>query len=455
MITESYHEWPFHPPEQRSLEENERWWTRAYLSGVADDQLRGSPHWTLITGEAGSGKSVALRAWMRDESRRSFIVPYPPNLWPGAPGAWFRDQPGHLPQMVAAVGRAAHAHLESHPEDAAVRPLQREFLRWLLEKMGGARMFRRLADGLPEELREAYLATPREPELFRTFDDPQDVHGLIDELGRLAQGLGYQRVVFVVDLPGESGAEHSAGVAELFGWLDIAHHPRLAVVVAAPDIVVSEGQVIGRARGRASVVRARWTEAECRAIAEGHLCLALDRPEGGVRLEELATAEVLDRAGRAIAAEYGRPTPGGWVALAETLLYLTAGSPTPLPRPVASADAALAMWFARHLKLRVDLRLRGVWRGPRLIRLDEQPFRFLCLLHQRRGAPVNWDDDELRTLALSKNNVHSLAARARKAIEPVKAAPVYLLSGRGEGGYWLENCLEASRTPKSDNTVTG
>jgi hypothetical protein len=64
------------------------------------------------------------------------------------------------------------------------------------------------------------------------------------------------------------------------------------------------------------------------------------------------------------------------------------------------------------------------------------------LLFVRRGHPINWEDEGLRRLAGSKDNVYSIARRARLVLEPVPKKPVYLVNKRGEGGYWLENLVE-------------
>jgi len=51
---------------------------------------------------------------------------------------------------------------------------------------------------------------------------------------------------------------------------------------------------------------------------------------------------------------------------------------------------------------------------------------------QQKGRRVNSD------LVASKNNLHTLASRLRKVIEPDPADKVYLKNRRDEG-YWLEN----------------
>ncbi len=98
-------------------------------------------------------------------------------------------------------------------------------------------------------------------------------------------------------------------------------------------------------------------------------------------------------------------------------------------------------FYGRHMPLRLDIESHGVWRGPYFIPLDEKLLEFLNLLLRRRGKPINfWDDLDLNSLAGNANNVHSIASRTRKAIEPLsKPYYVYLQNKRGGGGYWLEN----------------
>ncbi len=155
-----------------------------------------------------------------------------------------------------------------------------------------------------------------------------------------------------------------------------------------------------------------------------------------------------------VAAEYGRPVPAAWAALAETLLYVTrrAGDPPPTPLSRDDLPRLKAEYFRRHVPLRLDPPRGGVWRGPRFILLKPQPLRFLQLLQLRGGHLVNWDDNDLRLLAVTKNNVHSIASRTRRVIEPVAGQEVYLCNRTGDdGGYWLENCAPAL----ADRSVTG
>ena len=79
-----YETWPFRPLGQRSIEETEQWWTHCYVPNAIEELLLDAPHWWIVTGGAGSGKSVALTAVARREVGQSFITPYPPHRWPGS-----------------------------------------------------------------------------------------------------------------------------------------------------------------------------------------------------------------------------------------------------------------------------------------------------------------------------------------------------------------------------------
>jgi hypothetical protein len=131
--------------------------------------------------------------------------------------------------------------------------------------------------------------------------------------------------------------------------------------------------------------------------------------------------------------DYGTPTPKGWIALAELLLDFASRSGV----PDSDADICRA-YYARYMLLRFDKssNRRGVWRGPKFIPLDEQPFRLAEMIAQQKGLPISSED--LKRVAGSLNNVHMLARRVREAIEPDLSSPIYLKNRRDEG-YWLEN----------------
>lgn len=440
MISD-YADWPFWP-ETRSDEHQALWWRDCYVTAAADRQLRGVYHWFLLAGGPGSGKTTARIAWETDQAADSLVLPYPPERWPGSPTAWFPDNPSHLAQMMATAGLAVAEQLQSRPElIAQLDEFQREFLRALLEFMGGERHYRRFVASLPQPHASQLAAVTVADDLFSDGRSWRGVQSQIEELSQLLRALGRRRVVFVIDPPSPLGPDHSAGLADLFGWLDLTDNPGFAVAAVVPTELLEAGSLLARARGRAGLVYTNWTADECHDVAERHIHAAV--PDMPVKsLAALLPGGALEDLDALVAAEWTRPSPAAWAGLAESLLYLTRRAPDPLSFPLRPADLPRlkATYFSRHVRLRLDLDRRAVWRGPRLITLRDQHFRFLQLL-LLRGRAVNWDDEGLRLLATSKGNVHSIASRTRQVIEPVAEFEVYLFNRKGyDGGYWLENC---------------
>lgn len=453
MSHADYADWPFWP-EMRSDVDQARWWETCYVEAAADRQLQGVYHWFLLAGGPGSGKTVARRRWLRYQAADSLVLRYPPERWPGSPKAWFPDNPSHLAQMMAAAGLAVAERLQQQPALLdALDEFQREFLRALLQFMGGERHYRRFVAALPRAYADGLLAVAVDGDFFGDGHSWRGVQSQIEELSQLLRSLGLRRALYVIDPPTPLGPEHAAGLADLFGWLDVTDNPGFAVAAVARDELLAAGSVLARARGRVGLVYTDWSAAACHRVAERHLLAALpDAP--AAPLAALLTDDALADLDALVVAEYGRPAPAAWADLAEALLYVTRRVSDPLPTPLTPDDLPRlkAEYFRRHAPLRIDPQRGGVWRGPRFISLNPQPLRFLQLLQQRGDHFVNWDDDDLRRLAGSKNNVHSIASRARRAIEPVAGHDVYLCNQTGiEGGYWLENCAPAA----ADRSVTG
>lgn len=410
-----------------------------------DRLLPDYPHWCLVTGGIGSGKSVAIAALRQREAQRSFIVPYPPERWPGSPQAWIRDTDSHLAQMMVAAGLELQNFLIQNRDHAQkLSSMQREYLRWLIEKpQQGKRAYRRFTDGLDEDMQAIFDAVPS-TNLFPDENDPLDVQGQIAELVWLVQALGFERVLFTFDLQTKTYDEYVGILAKLFDWLDIMHQPGFALVAALPLPIIERGQLVARTRGRVSVLHLSWLANQGIAIADKLIHMALPAGTESISLNSLVDKRIIADMTEVIAEEYGYQAPAGWVAFAETVLFLKErGSKTrPWPLPGEKSTEVQRAYFARHMKLTVDEAAHGVWRGPKFMHLDDKPFGFVKLLFQRRGNAINWDDNELRQLAGSPGNVHSIASRTRKLLEPFSGDPVYIINRRGEGGYLLQNYVE-------------
>lgn len=435
------------------MQEAEQWWSGCYVPPAAALLAAAHPYWTIITGGPGSGKSVALAAMSRQLATSTFLIPYPTTRWPGGAYAWLKQADNHLEQMMAAASFALRDQFQQNPAQAANLPdLQKEFVRWLLQKVGGERAYHRWLQALPSEVAAAYDPIEYD-DLFPNPNDPLDVQGQIDELVCLARTLGWERVVFMVDVstqdiispfaPRPLYVDKPPSVLDrlttLFGWLELMQHPGLSLIAAVPQPLLYEGDVVQQARGRVTVYHLQWSMEQGEQIAARHIAQALALPTLP-SMNQYVTPTVLMEMSHLIASEYTHQAPSGWVALAETILYLAHRPASPLVLPLAmdQLPALKHAFYERHLHLRLDNEAHGVWRGPRFIPLDERPLELLNLLYQRRGRPINWDDEPLRQLALSKSNVHSIVSRTRKSIEPLTNQPVYLRNSRGEGGYWLE-----------------
>ncbi len=438
-MSQYYEAWPFRPLHQRSMEENAKWWQTCYVPNVSLDLLLTAPHWTLLTGGPGSGKTVALQMLEQSQTQHeTFIVPYPPSRWPGAANALHRDEESHFPQMMATAALALRDHLTQNPHKAShFSEFELEFLRWLFEYYLGARAYYRLVRYLPDSLQNTFLDVPQEVS-FGEKSAAMSVQAQIDELVCLVQILGFRRIVFMVDIHHPGTPQEKSGLADLFGWLELTQHPNFAVVAAVPQSILDD--IVLRSRGRARVIHLKWTSAQCQTVAQKHIRQALKNED--VCLDQFADQNALAGIENLVISEYGQNVPAGWVALAEALLALVSEDKYPLPFTEKRMDRVKRTYFSRHVPLRVDVEAHGVWRGAQFFRLDDQPLNFLTLLYQRRDHPTNWDDEALRLLAGSKGNVHSIASRTRKVIEPFPRKPIYLINKRGEGGYWLENIAD-------------
>jgi len=78
----AYYRWPFEPT-QRTADDSARWWAECHRYGRINVRLTDVQGWTIVTGETGSGKSIALESWRRDQAQSSLLIDYPPAHWPG------------------------------------------------------------------------------------------------------------------------------------------------------------------------------------------------------------------------------------------------------------------------------------------------------------------------------------------------------------------------------------
>lgn len=442
----TYASWPFRSPGALPPDEAARWWAQCYYEPDAARLAAGWSHWRVILGGPGSGKSVLLAALEANElaEGRSFVVRYPPSRWPGAPHALIKDG-NHLAQIMAAIALRLRDYLSSTPAEIARLTVgQRTVLRWMMDDYLGRRAFERWADGLPDDAARLLQDVPSE-KLYTSTTQPLEVVGQIDEAVNLIRRLGFERIALAVDVNGREAQTQLSALGDLFSWLELMQQPGLTLMAAVPRAAAEEVDLVAHARGRVNFARLDWETDRVWAMTEKCLRAALN--DQSVQLDQLITPDALKELGERLAAEYGEVSPQGWVWLTETLLHCGSRDSAGLPLGADSADRLWRDLCARHFPLEL-IAGRGVWRGPRFIAIDPQPLRFLEILW-RSHEPINIDSPGMESVLGDtrnpKNLMHTLARRLRQAIEPDPSRPIYLISDRGEGGYWLDNIVRSGK----------
>ncbi|GAB4579062.1 MAG: hypothetical protein Fur0022_18000 [Anaerolineales bacterium] len=429
--------WPFLPLSAQAEEERLRWWRACYYPGIAEavGELTG---WRVVTGAKGSGKSVLLAALERRERETTFIIEYPPEKWAGKPQCWI-PQGNHFAQIMAgAAWQLRETLLTAHERASALSEVHYEFLRWLVEKYLGERVFRSWTGGLPSDLAKKFPAEPTE-DFFPSTTQLLDVQGQVDELVSVARRLGYQRVLVVSDVDRKTARESVYAIESLFSLTEVIQHPGFSVLVALPLESLTEASVVERARGRVSVLFMRWEAEEVWALMRQYLQTAL---EDETKVEQ-SLAIVEKTFEKTLLEGYGAYLPTGWIALAETMAYLVRHKR--LSWPVRENDVPVLEreFYIRHIPIQVDAQAHGVWRGKHFIQLQEQLVAFLEVLSHTPGKSVHLEHAHLSSVAKTKNNLHSLASRTRKQIEPFPKDPIYLQ--HDEDGYRLEHVVRFDR----------
>lgn len=423
--------WPFLPFESRSPQETERWWAECYVPTVAADMLQDLSRSVIVSGCAGSGKSVAAAALVRETAGRSLIIEYPPAYWPGGKHAWLTEG-NHLRQMMACAANRVRELLSSQPDLlAGLTVVKQEFLRWLIQKHLDERALPRLADKIKSPDSQPLFNLPFK-DIYSTDSTPAHAKGQIEELVDLVEGLGFETVIVLIDLP-ETNSQLE-GVAGLFEWLELLQHPGFTIKTTLPETAVEGARISDEVRGRITITPLLWSRKTCQMVANRHLRAAI--PSQRRELADLAVSSLLDELAAEVEKLFDQPTPRGWMALAAALLESYATTNKPLAN--ADRDKVVCAFYAKCAPLRLDRSRQGVWRGPQFIALDDQPFRFLEVLWEAGDSSTTMN--ALLEIAGSKENVNTLASRVRKKIEPVPKTPIYFHNERGQG-YRLDDHL--------------
>ncbi|MFO3797058.1 MAG: helix-turn-helix domain-containing protein, partial [Anaerolineales bacterium] len=212
------------------------------------------------------------------------------------------------------------------------------------------------------------------------------------------------------------------------GWRELMHHHGLKFVVTLPPIIKWQ-EVQRLLRDRLPILELTESEEFIENVLSRHLNVASN---GQVQsLKQICTPALLHQLENLLKEEFGRAPLGGWLRL--TNLVLELANDLSIPLKETAFEKLRHLYLARFCPLHPDpdpARL-GIWRGYRWIELDRSLYDFLQLL-ARLGRPVDH-----MVIHTTKSNLHTLASRLRKAIEPA-GEHIYLKNTRGEG-YILEN----------------
>ncbi|MEM3366641.1 MAG: helix-turn-helix domain-containing protein [Candidatus Methanomethyliaceae archaeon] len=417
--------WPFISPANRLPVEEERWWETCYLPSAEQSLAEGYSQGCVILGDYQSGRSTLLAALKRS-SQPYFLVVEDDYLSQPAQ----ESPPGNaLYRLIRQAVWTIREHLCKRPELLAQIHSRTilEFLRWGIEKFHGRRAFLRWLDRVPEDIAAQFNDMPFE-DFYPTQQEMRDVQGQIEELINLSQKLGYQGVLYLVDVTPFPSPAQIKELQALLGWRELMHHHGLKLLLALPPIL-PRVEIQRLLRDRLPILEMTESREFIWTVISRHLKAASD---GQIQsLEQICEPVLLQRLEDLLKEEFGRAPLGGWLRLAGLIMGLINNLNEPLKEE--SFETIRRLYFTHFCPLHSDpdpARL-GIWRGYRWIELERSLYEFLQMLAQA-SHPV--DHTVART---TKSNLHTLASRLRKAIEPAKEY-IYIKNTKGEG-YILEN----------------
>ena len=429
----SYQRWPFLPTTAHSPDQSVQWWGNCFVRTAAIDNFLNSPGSAAIIGNAGSGKSTALAAYMREAAPRALKVLYPPQNWPHGPHPWVKGR-GHVSQIMAATANELIKHLESEPQKfLKLHSLQQEFLFWLIHKHLRPRTLARFIFRLGRAL-EQEIERPHDIEdIYPSDTEEADVLGQISELIELTQAFSFNHIIILCDLNETDVISNLEDLTALFSSFDLMEQPGYAVRAAFPNVSAIRGLISTGVSGRLTLVRLDYAQPVIDEMIGRHLLVATNQQFDS--FNRLASASVLKQAIQEIKVLYDHASVAGWLNWTETTLAVYAEQSA--TKPLTNAKQLAYNFYLRHAPLRLDTIEQGVWRGPQFLSLDRQPFDIMTKLFELRGRS---SPDALAAIAGSPANLNTLISRLRKIVEPIKGRHLYIQNRRDQG-YWLENFI--------------
>ncbi len=450
-------QWETALKEKSDLDQNVNWWDECYVPSPADIPLRGVARSVIVVGGPGSGKTVAIDAFERQEKDRLFIYRYPPDRWYGEANAWL-DTTNHLSQIMAGISIAIKEFLVHHPHKLeSLTSFNLEYLHWVIKKYSDKlvekqsnesienqrkkkrRAFLRWVDALNHQPFNTLVQKPFD-DIYPSVTDQDDVQGQLEELVTLSRRFDFAGVTVLVDL-NEADMDDPVRLekmVKLFSWLTPLQVDGFAIKAAVPESAYKQTDLITKSRDRASFTFLRWSLDDCYQLVNKYLAVATNHQIQA--LTNIAEDELITRLANQLQNLYGFYTPKIWLELGQILIsYVKIDKKLTLKQ----LDDILHAYYANHIPLKFDKNKQGVWREKTFIKLDPKPFGFFEILWRYRNS-LDDPDRALFKFAGKRGNINTLASRLRNKIEPVPKQPVYVKNDRIRG-YWLENVEEFER----------
>lgn len=430
----NFEHWPFAPPANRLPEEEERWWEICYTPPAVLEAIESRSQWCVLRGGFQQGKSTLLKALKRRQDAYALILEDDFFSTPHAEA----PQGNILYRILFHASWALRDRFRSQPDlFSRLSKTQLEFLRWAVEKFHGQRAFLRWLDGLPAEHAQAVEKIPFE-DLYPTQTASIDVDGQLEELINLCRRLDYQQVAIHLDTPPFLTADQQSEIRNMLGWLKPMERYGVRVILTLPHFF-SKKEITELGRGRLTVLEIEAAPDFTQETIKSHLLAATHGQFEA--LPQLCSVSLMEKLKEMVTEEFGGSPPGAWLKIAEIVLE-TASQSGQIPLTEEAFSGIRQTYAVRYQPLRLgppDMP-PGVWRGYQWLNLDRALYEFLTTLMEQKGRCVN--HEIVRT---SKSNLHTLASRLKKIIEPNPGHDVYVKNRKGEG-YWLENFIP-SQTP--------
>jgi hypothetical protein len=424
---DDFERWPFAPVDNLPESFQNRWWAECFLPTPAYETLQNQPHWAVIVGGVGCGKSILLRALKQAKNPADIILDLSaadsPRQGAGSETSLFQDI------MTLAAREFSYRFSDEPLLLEKISSTQREYVRWLIEKFMGRRPYLVFLDGLDAGARKIMEAVDF-IELYATQTETLDVQGQITELCNLGKSLGSQNILVLVDTVSYASKEQLVKLLDYLGWLEPMHHRGFAVIVAISQTLFEIYKLDALMRGRVKIISVETSPQGTYAVVGKRLLAATaDKVQ---TLEQIADKKLLDSLGKMIELEFGALSPGPLVNLTELLLDLNQRGEK---LDEQHFERVRERFYLKYLPLRLHAQPQrlGVWRGHRFIPLDAGVYELLQRL--AKSGVESWGGKG------GNEYLHTLASRLRKAIEPDPKNPFYLQNRRNEG-YWLEGLAE-------------